>query len=81
MKAEVTATPAPAHGACESIAQERLGIHVPDGYVGPLLLSGTGRTVWWTGRVAIGLRYEPPPRVEPQGQAATWVQQMLLATR
>lgn len=81
MQPDVTPAAAPARGACETMPEDRLGIHVPEGYVGPLLLSGTGRTVWWTGRVAIGLRYEPPPRAEPQGQAAKWVQEMLLATR
>ena len=37
---------------------EVISIDVPDGYIGPVLLSATGRTVWWTGRVAIGLRYQ-----------------------
>lgn len=32
---------------------------VPRGYVGPVALPGTGRMVWWTGRIAIGLRYPP----------------------
>ena len=32
---------------------------VPRGYVGPVALPGTGRMVWWTGRIAIGLRYSP----------------------
>ena len=32
---------------------------VPRGYVGPVALPGTGRMVWWTGRIAIGLRYAP----------------------
>ena len=27
---------------------------------GPIALPGSGRVVWWTGRVAIGLRYEAP---------------------
>jgi len=36
---------------------------VPKGYVGPVALPGTGRIVFWTGRIAIGLRYAPgqPP--------------------
>ena len=37
---------------------------VPPGYRGPVALPGTGRVVYWTGRVAIGLRYEPPRRAE-----------------
>ena len=28
---------------------------------GPVLLPWSGRRVWWTGRVAIGLRYEAGP--------------------
>jgi hypothetical protein len=37
---------------------------VPQGYVGPVALPGTGRMVFWTGRIAIGLRYAPPERVQ-----------------
>jgi hypothetical protein len=33
---------------------------VPEGYTGPVALPGTGRVVWWTGRIAIGLRYAAP---------------------
>ena len=36
---------------------------VPQGYVGPVALPGTGRMVFWTGRIAIGLRYAAPERV------------------
>jgi hypothetical protein len=51
---------------------------LPRGYVGPVLLSDTGRTVWWTGRVAIGLRHEPPRRTESVGRSAPWLQDLLL---
>jgi hypothetical protein len=54
------------------------GIDVPKGHTGPVLLSDTGRTVWWTGRVAIGLRYEPPRHAESFGQSALWLQGVLL---
>lgn len=37
---------------------------VPNGPVGPMVLPGSHRKVWWTGRVAIGLRYEPRARTE-----------------
>lgn len=37
---------------------------VPKGYIGPVALPGTGRMVFWTGRIAIGLRYAPPERVQ-----------------
>ena len=49
---------------------------------GLVALPGTGRLVWWTGRVAIGLRYQ---RAGAQGtQTATssssaWLQNMLLS--
>ena len=55
-----------------------LAIDIPKGHVGPLMLSGTGRTVWWTGRVAIGLRYEQPRYAESFGQSALWIQDVLL---
>ena len=35
---------------------------VPKGYVGPVALPGSGRIVFWTGRIAIGLRYAPDGR-------------------
>jgi hypothetical protein len=53
-------------------------LHVPPGHVGPLMLSDTGRTVWWTGRVAIGLRYEPPRSKEPASLSALLLQKSLL---
>jgi hypothetical protein len=37
---------------------------VPQGYVGPVALPGTGRMVFWTGRIAIGLRYAPAERLQ-----------------
>jgi hypothetical protein len=54
------------------------GIEIPKGHTGPVLLSETGRTVWWTGRVAIGLRYEPPQHHAMHGQSALWIQDVLL---
>jgi hypothetical protein len=43
-------------------AHEAPPVPVPPGHRGPVMLPGTGRMVWWTGRVAIGLRHEPPRR-------------------
>ena len=54
-------------------------IALPTGYVGPAWLPGTGRMIWWTGRVAIGLRHEAPSRVESNAQSAVWVQELMLA--
>lgn len=62
----------------EWVRDDALGIELPEGHRGPVVLSETGRTVWWTGRVAIGLRYEPPRRCETIGQSALWLQDMLL---
>ena len=64
--------------ASESLRCGELGIEIPKGHLGPVLLSGTGRTVWWTGRVAIGLRYEPPRHLESDGESALWLQGVLL---
>jgi hypothetical protein len=64
--------------ASESLRCGDLGVEIPKGHVGPVLLSGTGRTVWWTGRIAIGLRYEPPQHTESFGQSALWLQDVLL---
>lgn len=54
---------------------------IPPGYVGPAFIPATGRPIYWTGRVAIGLLHEPAAndRVQPQAQA--WVQELLLGMR
>lgn len=54
------------------------GIEVPKGDIGPLRLSDTGRSIWWTGRVAIGLRYEARPRGDATSRSALWIQDVLL---
>jgi hypothetical protein len=53
-------------------------VPIPPGHVGPVVLPGTGRTVWWTGRVAIGLRHEPSRHDAPVAQSALWVQDVML---
>ena len=53
-------------------------IALPPGYVGPVCLPGTQREVWWTGRVAIGLRYEPRHTAQTTGESASWLQDLLL---
>lgn len=37
----------------------------PLGHVGEFVIPATGRRVWWTGRVAIGLLYQPQRFVAP----------------
>jgi hypothetical protein len=54
-------------------------VPIPAGHIGPVVLPGTGRLVWWTGRVAIGLRHEPPQHHGVPSQSALWVQELLLA--
>jgi hypothetical protein len=57
--------------------REALPIEVPAGYTGPLTFPGNGKTVWWTGRVAIGLRHEQPQH-GMSTQSSAWIQEVLL---
>lgn len=56
-------------------------LEIPPGHVGPYWLAGSGRLVWWTGRVAIGLRHEVRSHDEAQAQSARWVQRLYLDRR
>ncbi len=56
-------------------------VEIPRDHVGPVVIPGTNRQVWWTGRVAIGLRYERDSRAAPLAQSASWVQAVLLGER
>jgi hypothetical protein len=56
-------------------------VHIPHGHVGPVTLPGTGRMVWWTGRVAIGLRHQATQSYGPMTQSALWVQDLMLHGR
>jgi hypothetical protein len=56
-------------------------VSIPPGHVGPVVLPGTGRVVYWTGRVAIGLRHEPDRRFEPVSASALWVQELMLSRK
>ena len=62
----------------ESLTCGEQGLDIPKGHVGPVLLSDTGRSVWWTGRVAIGLRYQAPQTSDAPGRSALWIQDLLL---
>ena len=53
-------------------------VSIPPGHVGPVVIPGTGRLVWWTGRVAIGLRHQPERRFEPVAQSSLWIQKLML---
>lgn len=47
---------------------------------GLVALPGTGRLIWWTGRVAIGLRYQPTVHATSPASttSARWLQSLLL---
>jgi len=51
------------------------------GYVGPVFLPGTGREIWWTGHVAIGLRYTRAVRNVQTSRGESWLQSLLLRAR
>jgi len=55
-------------------------VEIPPGHIGPVVLPGTGRLVYWTGRVAIGLRHQPSVvrQMDPVPQSALWVQDLML---
>ena len=55
-------------------------LELPSGYVGPAWLPGTGRMIWWTGRVAIGLRCQmaPPANSSSPSSSADWLQKLML---
>jgi hypothetical protein len=53
-------------------------VEIPPGHVGPVVLPGSGRLIWWTGRVAIGLRHQPERRYESLSHSALWLQDLML---
>ena len=53
--------------------------YIPPGHVGEFVMPGTGRLVWWTGRVAIGLLYQPQQRkFEPSSRSSLWIQDVMI---
>ncbi|WP_428419222.1 hypothetical protein [Methylibium sp.] len=54
---------------------------IPPGYRGPAFMPGTGRPIYWTGRVAIGLLHEPAANDRVHTQAQAWVQDLLIGLR
>jgi hypothetical protein len=53
-------------------------VDLPVGYLGPVVLPGSGKLIYWTGRVAIGLRHQAPQNYDAPSQSALWVQDLLL---
>lgn len=74
---DVSATPAPPIRCQHAVPP----VDIPPGHVGPVVLPGSGRTIWWTGRVAIGLRHQPQRHFDGLSQSAIWVQDLLLQRR
>jgi hypothetical protein len=56
-------------------------VEIPVGHVGPVFLPGSGRLIWWTGRVAIGLRHQQVHAPGPLAESARWIQNLMLAKR
>ena len=52
--------------------------HIPPGHVGEFVMPGTGRLVWWTGRVAIGLLYQPQRKFETSSRSSLWLQDVMV---
>jgi|APFre7841882630_1041343.scaffolds.fasta_scaffold25058_4 hypothetical protein len=55
-------------------------VAMPVGHVGEFVIPGTGRHVWWTGRVAIGLLHQPERYFEPVAQSSLWIQDLMLGS-
>lgn len=53
-------------------------VEIPPGHIGPVVLPDSGRLVWWTGRVAIGLRHQPQRHFDMPSQSALWLQSLML---
>ncbi len=53
-------------------------VKMPLGHVGEFVIPGTGRLIWWTGRVAIGLLHQPVRYFEPVAESSLWVQRLML---
>ena len=57
---------------------QSLPVAIPPGHVGPVVLPGSGRMIWWTGRVAIGLRHQATKDIGAFTQSALWIQDVML---
>jgi hypothetical protein len=53
-------------------------VPIPRGHIGEFVIPGTGKRIWWTGRVAIGLRHQPVRCLEPVAQSSLWIQGLML---
>jgi hypothetical protein len=71
-----TAAAATSHGITPSSAAPPA--EIPPDYVGEFVIPGSGRRIWWTGRVAIGLRYQAQRNFDPPAQSSLWIQRLML---
>ena len=53
-------------------------VAIPRGHIGEFVIPGTGKRVWWTGRVAIGLRHQPVRCLDPVAKSSLWIQDLML---
>jgi len=53
-------------------------VEIPSGHIGPVVLPGSGRMIWWTGRVAIGLLHQSERHHDVPSQSALWVQNLMI---
>ncbi|HWH84247.1 MAG TPA: hypothetical protein VNU71_18620, partial [Burkholderiaceae bacterium] len=51
---------------------------IPAGHVGEFVIPGSGRLIWWTGRVAIGLLYQPQRQREALSRSSLWIQDVMI---
>ncbi|WP_298830269.1 hypothetical protein [uncultured Piscinibacter sp.] len=75
----LSSVPAPREATAIQLHGDTLPVTIPPGHVGPVVLPGSGRLVWWTGRVAIGLRHERPRTLETPSRSALWLQALMLS--
>ena len=78
MPSQVTSSLSTAAQSAIHLHRDSPLVDIPSGHVGPVVLPGSGRLVWWTGRVAIGLRHEAGRRHEMPSRSALWVQDLMI---
>jgi hypothetical protein len=78
MSSQVTSSQPTAAQTAINLHSDHPLVEIPSGHIGPVVLPGSGRLIWWTGRVAIGLRHEGGRRHETASQSALWVQNLMI---
>ena len=78
MSNQVTSSPTSAVQTAIHLNSALPLVEIPPGHIGTVVLPGSGRMIWWTGRVAIGLRHEGGHQYEMPSQSALWVQNLMI---